>query len=187
MTGKQVLILTTLLGTQVLACDDGPTDILSLISPGTSIDGMLVVRGGPGLPLIDEFCTGFAPHPTEPNVFTDSCTVPAGSRVQAGIGWLAVDQAHLEQNWAQFDYEMYIDDRRVDLEAFGTLDETLSIDFDEDGVPEQYAFRGFDVALDVRGTHQIRYVQMVHQDVDDGLGVTPAGRYEIRSTLQTQG
>ena len=105
-----------------------------------------------------------------------------------GFGWTAIDQAHLEQNWAQFDFQMFIDGREVDLDAFGTLDITIPVDLDGDGTPENIAVRILNVVFDgLSGSHDVRAVQTVRQAVDDGFQIFPAGTYEWLATMGAGG
>ncbi len=143
-----------------------------LLKPGDKVGDMIVVNSTPDAVRYSDYCTlpAGTPDPMTPGTYQFDCQVPPGDPLWISDGWAAKDQQTLEDNWRAFDLEMYIDDRQVDTDAFGTIDEVL---------PDGNSNRTHNLALkNVTGKHIIRLVYHMKEDVFDGYGTYKAGTYD---------
>ena len=149
--------------------------------PGDSIGEMPLRSGGSEGPPIWAFCV---PAFVNPGVTTTECTIPPLSELVIGHGWFSADEALRDSNWEAMIWELYLDDRQVDLDAFGTYDADLR----QTGLPghdpnEEVItnLRSWDVVLvnPTAGAHTLRSVLHLSQQVDDGFHTTEAGTYEL--------
>jgi hypothetical protein len=53
------------------------------------------------------------------NILTVDCRVPALSKLAIGHPFEGADQARQGLDWSKMNWELYVDERPVDLEAFG--------------------------------------------------------------------
>ena len=144
-----------------------------LVKPGDTIGEMVVVKATADALRYTEYCSYPAgtPDPLTPGTYHIDCQVPASKSLWLDDGWFAKDQQTLDANWRAFSYEMYIDDRQVDLEAFGTVDEVQ---------PDGNSSRVLNVALEnASGKHVIRLVHRIKEDVFDGYETYQAGTGEF--------
>jgi hypothetical protein len=149
--------------------------------PGDSIGEMSLRSGGSeGLPIW-AFCV---PAFLNPGVTTTECNVPALPELAVGHGWWTADEALRDSCWEAMTWELYLDGRQVDLNAFGTFD----ADLPQTGLPGHdpneeviTKLRSWDVVVEnpTAGAHTLRSVLHLSQQVDDGFHVTEAGTYEL--------
>ena len=149
--------------------------------PGDSIGEMVLKTGGSEIVPIWAFCV---PAFLNPGVTTTECNVPPLPELAIGHGWFSADEALRDSNWQAMTWELYLDGRQVDLNAFGTYD----ADMPQTGLPGHdpneeviTKLRSWDVVLGnpTAGAHTLRSVLHLSQQVDDGFHVTEAGTYEL--------
>ncbi len=143
-----------------------------LLKPGDRIGDMVVVKATPDAYRVWDHCKfpPDTPDPRPPGTYSFNCQVPPRKVLWINEGWYAKDQQTRDDNWRTFTFEMYIDDRQVDLEAFGTIDGAR---------PDGASYREFNLALEnASGKHIIRLVHRMKEDVFDGYGTYKAGTYD---------
>jgi hypothetical protein len=149
--------------------------------PGDSIGEMVLKTGGSEIVPIWAFCV---PAFLNPGVTTTECNVPPLPELAIGHGWFSADEALRDSCWQAMTWELYLDGRQVDLNAFGTYD----ADMPQTGLPGHdpneeviTKLRSWDVVLGnpTAGAHTLRSVLHLSQQVDDGFHVTEAGTYEL--------
>lgn len=149
--------------------------------PGDSIGEMVLKTGGFEIVPIWAFCS---PTFLNPGVTTTECGVPALPELAVGHGWWAADEALRDASWEAMTWELYLDERQVDLNAFGSFDADLpqtgllGHDANEEVITK---LRSWDVVLAklTAGVHTLRSVLHLSQQVNDGFHVTEAGTYEL--------
>ena len=128
-----------------------PEPVKGMINPGDKI-GDMVLTIGQGEPVTEiwDFCD---PLVTEPGVLMRECKVPALQSLFIGYGSFASTVAELDAIWKSSSWELHVDERQVDLLAFGMLD--LDTDY-----PHPAKLRMWNVVLDqpTPGKHTLRYV-----------------------------
>lgn len=110
-----------LLAIFLTACTGSTRDDRQLIKPGDKLGNFLITTGVPG-----KFTYGFEVECSEPGEKnTYSCKAAVGEAVNVSTG-LNDDtgKGDLDEIWIHSNYQMFIDDRPVDLEAFGTIEYT---------------------------------------------------------------
>jgi len=144
--------------------------------PGDSIGEMVLKTGGSEIVPIWAFCV---PAFLNPGVTTTECNVPPLPELAIGHGWFSADEALRDSNWQAMTWELYLDGRQVDLNAFGTYD----ADMPQTGLPGHdpneeviTKLRSWDVVLGnpTAGAHTLRSVLHLSQQVDDGLAPATA-------------
>ena len=119
-----VLIVVILLAIMVVSCSgtDGNADNSNqLIEPGEKIGNFIITTGEQG-----KFKYGFSVECSEPgkdNSYTCNAVVGDVINVSTGI-YDTTGKGNLDDIWTHSNYQMYIDDRPVDLQAFGTIEYT---------------------------------------------------------------
>jgi hypothetical protein len=88
-----------------------------LILPGDRINGMLVTKGEGDFPFIFHFPDHCTREGSEV-----ACTFAAGTDVGVSYGFYGDNAADLDWVWSTVEYEMVLEDRPVNLDAFGTID-----------------------------------------------------------------
>ena len=101
-----------------------PTD--ERINPGDKIGDFLITKAG------DEDITYVCMiHcPVDQSAGTESCELTVGTKVNVGPGFYDDNRASgksLDEYWAEHTYEMVIEGRSVNLQAFGSIDITHPI------------------------------------------------------------
>jgi hypothetical protein len=93
----------------------------TLIEPGDRIGDFLITTGVQG-----SFTYGFDIKCSAPGTNnTYSCTATVGQVVNVSTGlYDTTGSGKLDEVWAHSKYQMFINDRLVDLKAFGTIDYT---------------------------------------------------------------
>ena len=149
--------------------------------PGDTIGEMVLKTGGFEIVPIWAFCS---PAFLNPGVTTTECNVPALPELAVGHGWWTADEALRDSCWEAMTWELYLDGRQVELNAFGNFD----ADLPQTGLPGRDAdeevitkLRSWDVVVEnpTAGAHTLRSVLHLSQQVDDGFHVTEAGTYEL--------
>jgi hypothetical protein len=149
--------------------------------PGDTIGEMVLETGGSEIVPIWAFCS---PAFLNPGVTTTECNVPALPELAVGHGWWTADEALRDSCWEAMTWELYLDGRQVDLNAFGTFD----ADLPQTGLPGHdpneeviTKLRSWDVVPvnPTAGAHTLRSVLHLSQQVDDGFHVVEAGTYEL--------
>lgn len=111
---KTILILTLILLAGMLTSCSG-----KMIEPGDKVGNFTVTTGEQG-----QFTYGFSVDCGEPgsgNAYTCSATVGEIINVSTGV-FVTTENGNLDDTWAHSNYQMFIDNRPVDLAAFGTID-----------------------------------------------------------------
>ncbi len=144
-----------------------------LVKPGDTIGEMVAVKATPDAIRYTAHCKlpADTPDPLTPGTYQIDCQVPPSKFLWLDDGWFAKGLQTLDENWRAFTFEMSIDDRQVDLEAFGTADEVK---------PGGDSGRTFNLALEnASGKHIVRLVHQIKEDVFDGYTTYQAGTYEM--------
>jgi hypothetical protein len=99
----------------------GGTSADKKIEPGDKIGDFLITTGVQG-----NFTYGFdiqCSEPGENNTYSCNATVGEAINVSTGL-YDDTGKGNLDEVWAHSNYQMFINDRPVDLPAFGTIDYT---------------------------------------------------------------
>jgi len=100
-----------------IACEPvGQAMVNSELKPGDEIDGMIITTGVGAVPPLQAFCS---PALENENSLTVDCHVPPLSKLAIGHPFERADQALQVLDWSEMNWELYVDERPVDLEAFG--------------------------------------------------------------------
>jgi hypothetical protein len=157
---------------------------IPMLKPGDQI-GQMIVKAGPpesdGPPLW-AFCS--PAFSTEPGVKTLPCTVPALPELDVGHGWFAVNESRRDSNWKAMKWELYIDNQRIDLDAFGAIDDDLpqkGLDDLDENKEVVTKLRTWVVLLSnlTLGPHTLRSVLHISQPIDNGFHANQPGTYEL--------
>jgi hypothetical protein len=102
------------------------TEHAGVIGPSTRVHGMLVVQGSAERSearLFSDYCD---PVVLKPGRRTRQCRrIPQTTRLYVGYGLFA-PEAKIERAWRDARWNVWIDGERVDLQAFGWADRTLT-------------------------------------------------------------
>ena len=102
------------------------TEQADVIGPSTRVNGMLVVQGTAQRSEARLFSDWCDPVVLTPGRRTRSCgRIPRTVRLYVGYGLFA-PEAKIERTWQEAHWQMWIDGKRVNLQAFGTSDRTLA-------------------------------------------------------------
>jgi hypothetical protein len=156
-----------------------------MLKPGASLNGLTLRKSSPsdqGPPLW-AFCP--PAFSSEPGKLKVECSLPPLPGLGIGHGWFARDESTRDANWSAMQWELFLDEKAVDLGAFGSYD----ADLPQGGLPGMQAdqevitkLRSFDVLVEnlTLGQHSLRSVLHLSQPVDNGLEPEkPAGDYEL--------
>jgi hypothetical protein len=88
-----------------------------MLRPGDTIAGMYLATGAKDAPPLAAFCN---PARQEGNVITSECELPALPSLAIGSLPLPVKEGAEDIEWSALRWALSIDDRPLDLEAFGT-------------------------------------------------------------------
>lgn len=114
------VVILILLGFVFTACarTPGPGETQQ-IEPGDKIGDFTITTGVQG-----NFIYGFDVQCSEPSADnTYSCNATVGESVNVSTGlYDTTGKGKLDEVWANSQYQMFINDRPVDLAAFGTID-----------------------------------------------------------------
>jgi len=92
--------------------------INEMINPGDKIGDFLVTTGDDDKVLY----TTKIHCPFNQNTMTETCEIPIGTKVNVGLGVYGDKLEELDAYWSDQSYEMTIDGRAVNLQAFGSID-----------------------------------------------------------------
>jgi hypothetical protein len=113
---------------------------------------------------------------TEPGVHQWDVTFPVDAPALISLGWCAVDQGTLDENWSQLAYELWVDGFPADLsqltEATWTSDE----------LPCR-GYLGVVTGWE-RTPHTVVWTQRVKREINDGMDAYPAGDYVLRFDVE---
>ena len=142
-------------------------DQQATIGPSKRVNGMLVVQGAAQRSQARLFSDWCDPVVLTPGRRTRECgRIPRTARLFVGYGLFA-PEATIDRAWKASKWEMWIDNQRVNLQAFGTADRTL-VKYPPAG-NEDVVLREWSVTL-VRATpgrHTIRYRTTEHSGTAD--------------------
>ncbi len=115
------MILVVLLSGSTAACAATGSRSTSMVEPGDKVGDVLVSKGVDG-----QFTYGFEVSCSQLQDQSNySCNVSLGEAVNVSTGiFNSTGSGNLDQIWAKSGYQVFVDDRPVDLEAFGTIDYT---------------------------------------------------------------
>ena len=123
---KRLVVFLCLLhiASMTTACSktaDSSGDTNTMIEPGDKIGNFLITTGVQG-----NFTYGFDIECSElGTVNTYSCKSTLGQAVNVSTGLVDnTNSGKLDEVWSHSNYQMFINDRPVDLQAFGTIDYT---------------------------------------------------------------
>jgi len=147
------------------------TDVL--IKPGDKI-GEMAVEQSSTIPYqnIWLFCD-YMPDNHEPFSDSTDCDVPFVSNLDINLGWIA-KESKLVSNWDVITWEMYIDNYKIDLEAFDWSESDYIAKWEDN------KSRGWIITLKnlSPGVHTLRHSWTSEIEVDDGWNTYQPGTYE---------
>ena len=125
---KKIVYLTTIMLFAFIlgACAKAtPEPADEMINPGDRIGDFLITTSDD----IGVFYTTKVHCPFDPATMTETCEIPVGTKVNSALGVYGDDYSgeNLEVYWLDQTYEMTIDGRQVNLQAFGFIDITNPI------------------------------------------------------------
>jgi len=142
------------------------------IKPGDKI-GEMTVEQSTEIPYqnIGYFCESIDEY--EPFSVVTECEVPYVSNLDISLGWIAKD-SKLASNWDAMTWEMYIDDYKIDLDAFDWFETEFRVK------GENNKQRVWTITLKNLnpGVHTLRQSWTSQIDIDDGWNVYKQGTYE---------
>lgn len=107
----------------VTACQ--PAEIFPakiMLKPGDSIGDMTLTRGTGEADPLRSFCPSLQ---TSEYTITAHCHVPLLSKLAIGTIFMPTSKVLSSADWSEFTWELSIDGRTLDLDAFGTYDYVL--------------------------------------------------------------
>jgi predicted esterase len=144
------------------------------IGPGDNIGAMTLEQGAVNTtyPSIWHFCE-FPIEGTKPGTYIKDCVVQPMPRLVIMTGWGA-KESMLIHNWDVMDWEIYIDDFKVNLEEINWYEGECS------GMGPDCKSRTWPLYLDdlPLGNHTFRWIWSTEVPVDDGYMVFQPGIYE---------
>lgn len=109
----------------ILAVGQSSTTIaaahVSMLNLGDEINGMTLTKGASNARPLWAFCSSEVSN----NITTANCRVPQMSKLAIGHVFLATDNAFREMEWSELVWRLYIDDKLINLNEFGTYDYLL--------------------------------------------------------------
>lgn len=144
-----------------------------MIGPGDKIGDMTVEQGTQysSTPELWNFCEHL--YELEPGTDSVDCNVPLVPELLLEIGWGA-KVALIDSNWDEMNFELYIDDYKINLEEF-------------DWIERDHEYLGYEIKarnwwinlLDLPlGEHSMHYWWSLETPVDDGFDVYQPGNYD---------
>ena len=156
-----------------------PTKALTMLVPGDKIGEMVLERTPSLTPSLWNYCP-VAPGPMgwsgEPGGQSIDCTMPWQPEVEIWSIWWAKDRELLDEGWGALDWEIYVDDQPLDLDAFGTWDFDWAAD---EATPLKVRAWDLMLANPTPGEHMLRYVAHINEEVTDGFTTTSPGTSEL--------
>lgn len=95
-----------------------PESVSEMINPGDKISDFLITTGDDDKVLY----TTKIHCPFNQSTMTETCEIPIGTKVKVGLGVYGDSLEELDAYWSDQSYEMTIDGRAVNLQAFGSID-----------------------------------------------------------------
>ena len=93
----------------------------AMINVGDTIDGMTLGTGAADARPLWVFCAS----DVDKNVTTANCQVPQVSTLAIGHVFLGREDAFRDTEWAELQWELYLDDQYINLAQFGAYDYVL--------------------------------------------------------------
>lgn len=146
----------------------------SLLKPGSKIGQMSLQISRTSIPSWSDYC--MIAFSDSPGGDTIDCRMPLLPEFEIGVPWSAASQELLDANWQNLAWELFVDGRPVDLDAFGTTD------FDsqtEDGAPIRSRRWNLKLVNPTAGDHEVRYLLHINQEIDNGLAVEKPRTLEL--------
>lgn len=142
------------------------------IKPGDKI-GEMIVEQSNEIPNqnIRYFCEYMDVY--EPFSASTDCEVPLVSRLDISLGWMA-KESKFESNWKEITWELYVDDKKIDLEAFDWFDSEFKVK-GEDNKQRAWVITLKNLAP---GVHTLKQKWKSRIAIDDGWNVYQAGEYQ---------
>jgi len=118
------LTLIVLFATVLASCaKDSSESVERMINPGDKIGDFLITTGGnQGITYVSTIHCPF-----DESAGIESCELTVGTKVNVGVGFIDEDLSSgksLDEYWSEHTYEMVIESRPVNLQAFGSIDIT---------------------------------------------------------------
>ena len=169
------LLLIVLIAFNLLSCNMSKK-ILSgndeTIKPGDKI-GEMIVEQSTEIPYQNIWF--FCKYEDEYEPFSSSteCEMPSVSSLDISLGWIA-KESKLDTNWEKMTWEMYLDDHKIDLEAFDWFETVFKVK------GENNKQRTWIITLKnlTPGVHTLMQSWTSRTAVDDGWNVYQAGTYQ---------
>jgi len=95
-----------------------PEPVSEMINPGDKIGDFIITTGEDDKVLY----TTQIHCPFNQSTLTETCEIPIGTKVNVGLGVYGDSVEKLDAYWSDQSYEMTIDGRAVNLQAFGSID-----------------------------------------------------------------
>ena len=113
-----------------------------------------------------------------PGHYSWNVTFPANTPAEIRLGWCATDKQTLVSNWIHMEYELVIDNYRIDLARL-----ELSEIEGNDGTCYSYAgvLTGWSI-----GHHTYTWIHHIYQSVHDGWDLYPSGDYIFEFIVDVQ-
>jgi hypothetical protein len=93
----------------------------AMLSAGDEIDSMTLTIGAADARPLWVFCSS----EERDNVTTANCRAPKMEKLAIGHTFFATDSVFQNADWSELEWEMFIDDQPVNLDAFGTYSYVL--------------------------------------------------------------
>lgn len=107
----------------VIACQSaGQSTDNSMLKPGDSIHGMTLTKGTAKAASLWAFCS--SPQQNERMIIAE-CHIPLSTKLGIGQVFHPMDNALTDLEGSEFTWDLSIDGRSLDLDAFGTYDYVL--------------------------------------------------------------
>jgi serine/threonine protein kinase len=118
-------------------------------------------------------------EPTEPGTYEWEVTYPYNAPVRILLGWCALDQMTLDENWQSLEFEMIVDGVLIDLNE---------LNFETFVTPSNNPCYGYSGVLTgwSRGQHQYIEIHRFIRSLDDGWTTYEAGVYEEGFTVNVK-
>ena len=124
----------------------GPASSNRMLRPGDTIAGMKLATGAMDAPPLWAFCS---PTRQEGNVITCECELPVLPSLAIGNLPFPVNAVADDIEWSALRWALSIDDRPLDLEAFGTYRYVMPVTLKKPSLPPEAVkdFTAWDIVL----------------------------------------
>ena len=152
-----------------------PTAVAKLV-PGDRVGDVVlttIAQPDPTIPAMTDPCN--SQNTGEPGVYTFTCSVAASPNLWLGLGW-SNPPDKLEDDWKNITWQAYLEDRELDLPAFGTFDIPIT--------GSDHKLRGWTVAIadPVPRIYTLRMVSTVKNEMSGAKPGTYDFTYKITVT-----